>query len=791
MFHAAWRPPTGHGHGVAVSPAPRARRRAMVVVALTSLLALCLPISASAAPLKATSFVRGAGSPGIPPTPPQRVIVGDLNGDGRDDAAFSSNTKVLTVLYGTTPSESVDLGAELGTRALRVTSPEDEVREVTAAGDVDRDGLDDLAVTTDTRAYVLYGARTNDGPLTLGSGPRFTTLTNRTTQVQDDIAGIGDFDGDGYDDLAVQLGGQAAASAIVAGGPRLSTIALGTTGGRVSMLAGRQWCTVVIITYQCTYRAVNFEPLGDFDGDGLDDLVIEGMTSDANVVLYGRTGRFTATPSAGAGKTRLPLPTDGERPDGSGDTTRAGDVNGDGLADVVVWDKTIVLGRRGRPSAINATDPLIQVTTTGDRAKLRLAPAGDQDGDGRDDLVASSFGSTTFTPRVLTPLPRTAPATVDADQGTPIPGLTLPVAEAITGGGDLDADGAPDLLVGTGPEEDSAWIVTRGSGTPSGARPAQVDAVAELTTAEGTAIPATITLQATCAGRTGPPVTVTGFEPLTLLDRASEGDACSVRATFAPTDASAWTRCTWVDTETNNQAPITPAGSSFTLAPNSNAWRIRRVCTLPIVGPPTTIGQPGWWNSGAAATFDPALGGGTVQLTTGPNQRASTMWSAPVDWRNRTVTFNLGMTAQAPTGEGVTLAFVRPDASGGPAGGRLGWGASLLGFGGLQGVAVAFDNRKSNTSDPSSNFIGFADGYSGTSLRWLQTAPAVSNLTAPSDNLIKVVNKAGITTVFVNGVQRMRGALAIPPESFIAFTGSTSSAGWQFQRIYNVTFTAS
>lgn len=767
---------------------PASRRRLAFCAALGA--AVALPAPASAAPLKATSFVRGDSSPGFVSPPAQRVIVGDLNGDGKDDAAFSLANATLTVVYGTSPSQDVDLGASLGDRALRVTSTEGRIQEVAAAGDVDRDGLDDLAVTTDTSAYVLYGSRSDAGPLTLGSGARFTKLTGRgANDLDEDIEGIGDFDGDGYDDVALQRGKNAAA--IVSGGPRVASIALGSAGGRVSLITASQRCGWVFLSYRCVYLGVNIEALGDFDGDGLDDLAIENSYEDGNVVLYGRTGRFTTTPSLGAGKTRLPTPPNGERTSILGNTTRAGDVNGDGLADAIIWDSTVVLGRRGRPAAIAATDPLIRLTSSSDTPQLRFAAAGDQDGDGSDDLVAMATGSETWIPRVLTDLPAGAPATVDADQGALIGGLTLPVAETITGGGDLDGDGEPDLLVGSAPQEDSAWIVTHGTGSPNGARPARLLGSIGMRTSANGAIPGRITAQATCAGRSGPVIDANSATSTVIADGASAGDSCTVKVTVTLDDPAAWAKCTWVDQETHNLTePVSPAGSSFTLAANDNQWSLTRICNLPLTEGPVSIGQPGWSYLGNARMFDPELGGGVVEFTTGPNQRGSAMWGGLVDWRNRTVTFSLGMTAEFPTGEGVTLAFIRPDANGQPSGGKLGFGGSLLGFGGLGGVAVAFDNRKA-AADPSSNFIGFADGTSGATLRWRQTADPVSKLGAPSNNQIKVVNKAGTTTVFVNGVQRMRGPLAIPAESFIAFTAATSTYGWQFQRVYNVTFSAS
>ncbi|MEH3054421.1 MAG: hypothetical protein PGN13_10520, partial [Patulibacter minatonensis] len=75
-------------------------------------------------------------------------------------------------------------------------------------------------------------------------------------------------------------------------------------------------------------------------------------------------GSFTTKPEPGAGKTRLPTPPASH--DGSwriGQLHAAGDVNGDGLADVIAYGTSIYLGRRGQPSSISASEPTIKLKT--------------------------------------------------------------------------------------------------------------------------------------------------------------------------------------------------------------------------------------------------------------------------------------------------------------------------------------------------------------------------------------------------------------------------------------------
>lgn len=241
-------------------------------------------------------------------------------------------------------------------------------------------------------------------------------------------------------------------------------------------------------------------------------------------------------------------------------------------------------------------------------------------------------------------------------------------------------------------------------------------------------------------------------------------------------NASAYASCTWQDTELLNNQPVRPAGGTCKLAAGANRWVRARRCVIPPTTYPASLSESAWVQTGSVRD----AAGGTPTLTSGPNQRGSLLWPAALGYRNRTIEFSTFIYSEpgVTPGEGMTVAFISPDASGRPAGGTLGWGGPLLGFGGLSGVAVAFDTRKSGTADPSSNFIGFTNGYSGASLRWLQTADLSDPIASTSTRKVKIVNKAGITTVFVDGAQRMQGPLAIGPSTFLAFTASTSSA-WQ------------
>lgn len=764
-------------------PAPTTASLPVSAAVAVLVAGLALPAVAEAGPLRATSFVRGtAALPGLPG--PTRAIAGDLNADGKDDAVFG-NAGAATVLFGASPTADADLRSDIGTRGFTVTTGSlGHVLDVDPAGDFDRDGVEDLLVSTDLAAWVVYGARGIGGSIPLVAGSRVTQITTGATTGGDDVAGIGDFNGDGFADIAAQRG--TAGASIVLGGPRVATINAATAGSRVSLIKATQRCGFVWFTYACVNLGVNFEPLGDFDADGKDDLAIESTARDGNFVLYGRTGSFTTSPSAQTGATTR-LPSGADVPQTVGNITRTGDVNGDGYDDALSWGKVLILGRAGRPASITATSPLIRLASA-TSSGFTVEPIGDQNADGRDDLAVHAYDATPGQVRVVTAIPRTAPGTIDVDAGALVAGLPAEVDASIEGLGDLDGDGLGDLVVGTSFPAESAYLVTHGSGTPGGTkRTAILNATVRAFDASNAFISAaTASLSATCDGRQVGPVPM-DYAYETKIGEFDEGARCAIAAPSITFDAPGqYARCTWNDTWFVKYVEPVPAGSTITLAAGQNNVVIERRCELPADAPPASFESPGWQYSGSAFQNSYLLEMNELK----PNQTGSAMWPKPLDLRSKTIEFDIRIAGGTGSAEGLTLAFVREDANGEPSGGRLGAGGPQLGFGGLGGVAVAIDVKK-DAGDPSANFMGFTDGSSGNGgLRWLRTAVASTPYRAASGHRIKVVNKNGITEVFVNGRGRIRGELPIATSSFLAFTGATGSV-YQLHSLSNLKITDS
>ena len=240
----------------------------------------------------------------------------DVNGDGVTDLLVPGN-------YWGHPARSGDTwiysGVD-GSLLRRIAGFEDGVpggwyRATIArsAGDIDGDGRADVAVTSggtadETVVRVLSGA----------SGATLFTFTGtHDAQVFRSAGGAGDWDGDGTDDFA-----------LLAWHPEPDSAKLlvhsGATGGLLQELS----------SFLPGEEVIDWANVGDADGDGLDDLALVSLhdrvwhDADWTVRVY-------------AGGTGSPLH-EFDRSIGGGlahywpQLAAAGDVNGDGLKDVIV-----------------------------------------------------------------------------------------------------------------------------------------------------------------------------------------------------------------------------------------------------------------------------------------------------------------------------------------------------------------------------------------------------------------------------------------------------------------------
>lgn len=527
---------------------------------------------------------------------------GDFNGDGIPDLAIafqsSSYTAAVSILLGT------GNGAFTAGPTIQTTAPLDYTYPYMITGDFNGDGKTDIVILTPAMGL------TSDSVITLLNSGNGTFTQSKSSVVYapgpvggDYISGsmvAADFNGDGKLDLAV-VGDYV------------------NTGGVTIMLGNGDGTFNAVTPNFAVSQGFNVVGVGDFNGDGIPDVVASQYFSPGGTTVLLGNGDGTLTPVAQNLSTSTFVR-----------SIVTGDFNGDGKIDVAFGYNTgvgVYLGNGDGTFTLSSASP-----TTGTGMNL---VAGDFNGDGKLDLA----GLNTYS-GVVDLFVGGGDGTFTEADTRPLLNQSTYTASSIVAA-DFNGDGTTDLALTTESQAPASILI----GVPTETAQATVNAIAPVQ-------PGTHNVDATYSGDNNYPSNTTatvsltaGLTPL-VISPSSGSYATGQTVTIVesipgstiyyllsgPGGTSGFVQYTGsiqlntVGTE-NLTAYATETGYQQT-----NYAQSKFTITLPLATTPTFRPAAGTYHTTQSVAISDATANATIYYTTDGSQptTSSTVYSGPI-----------------------------------------------------------------------------------------------------------------------------------------------------------------
>ncbi len=367
---------------------------------------------------------------------------GDINGDGFDDLIIGAlyadvngakDAGSAYVVFGSNtglpnPLNLSDLDGNNGFALHGIGMGDRTGRAVSAAGDINGDGIDDLAISADRAspggsnsagsAYVVFGSNSDlPNPFNLSSlnGNNGFTINGSSSfdQVGTSVSTAGDINGDGIDDLII--------GADSAGTTGSTYVVFGSDNGipnpfSLSAINGTNGFS---INGEASGDLLGFSvsAAGDVNHDGIDDLIVGARGADpsgnsfagSSYVIYGSDSGIPHPFDLSTlnGTNGFALNGIAENDYSGISVSATGDINGDGMDDLIIGasgadpngsnsagSAYVVFGSDAgisHPFDLSALNGVNGFTVNGvsnsDTTGYSVSEAGDFNGDGLNDIL--------------------------------------------------------------------------------------------------------------------------------------------------------------------------------------------------------------------------------------------------------------------------------------------------------------------------------------------------------------------------------------------------------------------